>query len=114
MRRSHSIPRRSGQFNKKFELLADDIRDNREKGYTTCLLTENKAQIERLRNIFNSMGERDVPFEAVGVTLHAGFIDHASRYCFYTDHQLFDRYHRSQGPRRDRPQRNLTTRNLMS
>ena len=67
------------QFNKKFELLADDIRDNREKGYTTCLLTENKAQIERLRNIFNSMGERDVPFEAVGVTLHAGFIDHASR-----------------------------------
>lgn len=48
------------QFNKKFELLADDIRDNREKGYTTCLLTENKAQIERLRNIFNSMGERDV------------------------------------------------------
>ena len=84
------------QFNKKFELLADDIRDNREKGYTTCLLTENKAQIERLRNIFNSMGERDVPFEAVGVTLHAGFIDHASRYCFYTDHQLFDRYHRYQ------------------
>lgn len=42
------------------------------------------------------MGERDVPFEAVGVTLHAGFIDHASRYCFYTDHQLFDRYHRYQ------------------
>ncbi len=88
----HTAPQ--PQFNKKFELLADDIRANRERGYTTCLLTENKAQIERLRNIFNSIGERDVSFEAVDVTLHAGFIDHISRHCFYTDHQLFDRYHR--------------------
>lgn len=84
------------QFNKKFELLADDIRIHRSEGYQTCLLTENKAQIERLRNIFNSIGKRDVPFEAVNVTLHSGFIDHVSRNCCYTDHQLFDRYHRYQ------------------
>ena len=84
------------QFNKKFELLADDIRIHRSEGYQTCLLTENKAQIERLRNIFNSIGKRDVPFEAVNVTLHSGFIDHVSRHCCYTDHQLFDRYHRYQ------------------
>lgn len=91
------------QFNKKFELLADDIRIHRSEGYQTCLLTENKAQIERLRNIFNSIGKRDVPFEAVNVTLHSGFIDHVSRHCCYTDHQLFDRYHRYQ-IRGDRPQ----------
>ena len=59
-------------------------------------IQDEKAQIERLRNIFNSIGKRDVPFEAVNVTLHSGFIDHVSRNCCYTDHQLFDRYHRYQ------------------
>ncbi|MDD3108019.1 MAG: transcription-repair coupling factor [Alistipes sp.] len=81
------------QFNKKFELLAEDIRAHREIGYETFLLTENKAQIERLTNVFNSLGQR-VTFSSVPLTLHAGFIDHASQGCFYTDHQLFDRYHR--------------------
>ncbi len=81
-------------FNKKFELLGEDIRTRREMGYTTCLLTENKAQIERLQNIFHSMGERDLSFEPVETTLHQGFIDHTLRRCFYTDHQLFERYQR--------------------
>ncbi|MFQ8804772.1 MAG: hypothetical protein ACLR8Y_06160 [Alistipes indistinctus] len=105
MRRSHSIPSPPAAVQQEVRTAGRRHPRQPRKGYTTCLLTENKAQIERLRNIFNSMGERDVPFEAVGVTLHAGFIDHASRYCFYTDHQLFDRYHRYQirggiGPQR--------------
>lgn len=81
-------------FNKKFELLAEDIHTRQGEGYTTCLLTENKAQIERLRNIFHSMGERNLAFEPVNITLHEGFIDHNLKRCFYTDHQLFDRYQR--------------------
>lgn len=104
MRRSHSIPRRSRQFNKKFELLADDIRDNREKGYTTCLLTENKAQIERLRNIFNSMGERDVPFEAVGVT-RTPVLSTTPRVLFLYRPPAFRPVPPLPDPRRDRPQR---------
>ena len=82
------------QFNKKFELLAEDIQTHREQGYETYFLTENKAQIERLGNIFNSIGEKHVRFGSIPITLHAGFIDHATRKCFYTDHQIFDRYQR--------------------
>ena len=82
------------QFNKKFELLAEDIRANRERGYETCLLSANKAQIERLSNIFNSIGEKNVAFDSVPLTLHAGFIDHAAKRCCYTDHQIFDRHQR--------------------
>ena len=82
------------QFNKKFELLAEDIRANRERGYETCLLSANKAQIERLSNIFNSIGEKNVTFDSVPLTLHAGFIDHAAKRCCYTDHQIFDRHQR--------------------
>lgn len=105
MRRSHSIPRRSRQFNKKFELLADDIRDNREKGYTTCLLTENKAQIERLRNIFNSMGERDVPFEAVGRYAARRFYRPRLAVLFLYRPPAFRPVPPLPDPRRDRPQR---------
>lgn len=82
------------QFNKNFELLAADIKSNELKGYKTYLLTENKAQIERIHNIFNSIGEKEIRFEQIDVTLHEGFIDHVSRSCFYTDHQIFDRFHR--------------------
>lgn len=82
------------RFNKNFELLAEDIRNSALKGYTTYLLTENKLQIERLHHIFNSLGEKNVSFESIPVTLHGGFIDHVSRNCFYTDHQIFERFHR--------------------
>ncbi len=81
-------------FNKKFELLAEDIRLRADEGYTTYLLTENKAQIERLRHIFDSLGERQTHFEPLAITIHEGFIDHTARCCYYTDHQLFERYHR--------------------
>ena len=82
------------EFNKKFDLLADDINANRLRGYSTCLLSDNKAQIERLSNIFNSIGEKNVVFDSVPLALHAGFVDHTSKNCFYTDHQIFDRYQR--------------------
>ncbi len=81
-------------FNKKFEMLAADIQSNTAKGYKTYILSDNKAQIERLDNIFHSIGERNVSFDSVGINLRAGFIDHASKSCFYTDHQIFDRFFR--------------------
>ncbi len=81
-------------FNKNFEILASDISEGASKGYKTYILTENKIQLERLENIFANIGRQSVAFDSVPVTIHAGFTDNNLRANFYTDHQLFDRYHR--------------------
>ncbi len=82
------------KFNKKFDILADDMEDSALKGYKTYILSESKAQIERLDNIFHQMGRRNIEFEAIPVTLHEGFVDNGLKMCLYTDHQIFDRYRR--------------------
>ena len=82
------------KFNKNFELLADDLASLNEQGYRTCILSQNKAQIERLQNIFHQLGRGGVTFQPLSLTLHEGFIDHTLRLACYTDHQLFDRYQR--------------------
>ena len=81
-------------FNRNFEMLADDIRWNNERGYTTTILSHNKAQIERLTNIFHQVGRRNIEFRSEDIVLHEGFVDNALKVCIYTDHQIFDRYHR--------------------
>ena len=82
------------KFNRNFEILADDLSDAAIKGYKSYILSENKAQIERLDNIFHQMGRRNVTFDTVPLTLHEGFVDHDLKLCLYTDHQIFDRYRR--------------------
>ena len=79
-------------FNKNFELLADTIMENNERGYTTCLLSENEAQVERLHNIFDSITKKHIEFDYIPVALHEGFVDHSAKICCYTDHQIFERY----------------------
>ena len=81
-------------FNRNFEMLADDIRWNNERGYTTSILSHNKAQMERLNNIFHQIGRKEVSFRAEDVVLHEGFIDNDTKVCVYTDHNIFDRYQR--------------------
>ena len=81
-------------FNRNFEMLADDIRWNTERGYTTTILSHNKAQIERLENIFHQVGRREVSFRSEDIVLHEGFVDNRLKVCIYTDHQIFDRYQR--------------------
>ncbi|MCD8073207.1 MAG: transcription-repair coupling factor [Alistipes sp.] len=81
-------------FNKQFELLAEDIERNTAEGYTVYIMSENKAQIERLENIFNSIEKKGVTFRPLAITLHEGFASRQMKACFYTDHQIFDRYHR--------------------
>ena len=81
-------------FNRNFEMLADDIRWNNERGYTTSILSHNKAQMERLNNIFHQIGRHEVSFRAEDVVLHEGFIDNNLKVCVYTDHNIFDRYQR--------------------
>ena len=82
------------KFNRNFELLADDIRWNSQRGYTTYILSHNKAQIERLDNIFHQAGRRSVEFSSVDMVLHEGFVDNSLKLCLYPDHQIFDRYQR--------------------
>ncbi len=82
------------KFNKNFEMLADDLADAAIRGYKSYILTDNRAQIERLDNIFHQLGRRDITFEALPLTLHDGFIDHTLKIQLYADHRIFDRYRR--------------------
>ncbi len=81
-------------FNRNFGLLADDLIARGEQGFTAYILSENKAQIERLTNIFRQTGYGAVGFAPLAITLHEGFVAPRIRVCCYTDHQIFDRYHR--------------------
>ena len=82
------------KFNKNFEMLADDMIRNALRGYDTYILSENKAQVERLENIFHQIGRGQAVVRSLSTTLHAGFVDNDLKLCLYTDHQIFDRYQR--------------------
>lgn len=82
------------KFNKNFEMLADDMIRNALRGYNTYILSENKAQVERLENIFHQIGRGQAVVRSLSVTLHEGFVDNDLKLCLYTDHQIFDRYQR--------------------
>ncbi|MEE1098743.1 MAG: transcription-repair coupling factor, partial [Alistipes sp.] len=82
------------KFNKNFEMLADELQRLAELGYECRILSENKAQMERLENIFHQIGRGQVAIKPLSITLHEGFIDHNLKLALYTDHQIFDRYQR--------------------
>ena len=82
------------KFNKNFEMLADDMIRNALRGYDTYILSENKAQVERLENIFHQIGRGQAAVRSLSTTLHEGFVDNDLKLCLYTDHQIFDRYQR--------------------
>lgn len=81
-------------FNKNFEVLALRLQKNSKNGYKNVIATDNKVQVERLENIFYSLGYKDKMFVNLPVTLHEGYSDDLSMMCVYTDHQIFERYHR--------------------
>ncbi len=80
-------------FSKNFRLLAETLYDNSEKGFTNYIFSENEKQFERLKEIFNEI-HGPVHFIPVLSGLHQGFTDHDLKICCYTDHQIFERYHR--------------------
>ncbi len=80
-------------FNKKFELLTLNLKENTLKGYTNYILSENEGQIERLRAIFAEI-DPEVAFEDIRTTIHEGFTDEDLKISVYTDHQIFERYHK--------------------
>lgn len=80
-------------FNKNFDLLLDNLRSNEKTGYTNIILSGVPKQIERIYAIFEDIG-KDVHFNPITTAIHEGFVDHDLKIACYTDHQIFDRYHR--------------------
>jgi len=88
-----TIPQPS--FQKNFELLAEDLMLKQDAGYNIYILSDNQKQIDRILSIFEDIHTK-VRINPLLTTLHEGFIDQNSKICMYTDHQIFDRYHRYQ------------------
>ena len=80
-------------FHKNFDMLAENLIDYQNFGFTNYILSGNVSQTDRLKAIFDDKG-LEVNFRPVNFTLHEGFIDHDRKICCYTDHQIFERYHR--------------------
>ncbi|MEP0674419.1 MAG: DEAD/DEAH box helicase, partial [Nonlabens ulvanivorans] len=80
-------------FNKQFDLLVENLKENEENGYTSYLFCGTAQQAKRFKDIFDDMGAQ-VQYETVVMTLFKGFIDHNLKIACYTDHQIFDRYHK--------------------
>ena len=80
-------------FNKNFELLTEDIRKRLEEGFRVRIYGEKKSQLERLQSILSQNGGIMPEFVA-GKNIHNGFIDNENKVCCYSDHEIFDRFHR--------------------
>ena len=80
-------------FNKNFELLTGKLLSNNAEGYETYIISESESQIERLREIFAEINP-EAHFNSLLLNLHSGFTDHDLKISVFTDHQIFDRYHK--------------------
>ena len=83
-------------FHKNFELVTNAFEQLLSDGYTLNIFADNDKQIRRLEEIFdaNRKGSTLVVFNPVSIAIHEGFTDRESKQCYFTDHQLFDRYHK--------------------
>ena len=86
-------------FNKNFTLLSKNLQQNTELKIKNVILADSSKQSERLYSIFDDLEKKNpadnkVEFTVIPLSLHEGFIDHELKIACYTDHQIFDRYHR--------------------
>ena len=102
-------------FHKQFDILTDDLKRHIEEGYKVFILAEQQKQLDRLEAIFDSINSGDAAlnssegtlnsskgafnyaggmFIGINATLHEGFVDKGLKICCYTDHQIFERFHR--------------------
>ncbi len=80
-------------FNKKFDLLIANLADNHSKGYENYIFCATEQQAQRFHDIFEEV-EQEVHYRTVVLPLYQGFIDDTLKLVCYTDHQIFERYHR--------------------
>ncbi len=80
-------------FNKQFDLIIKNFNGNTKNGFQNFLFCDNKKQVQRFQDIFNDL-DADVQYKAMVFPLYQGFIDAGSKIVCYTDHQIFERYHK--------------------
>ena len=80
-------------FHKNFDMVSSSLNDFIQRGYKIYICSDSSKQTDRLRDIFKERGD-NIVFEPVDRTLHEGFVDHTMRLCIFTDHQIFDRFHK--------------------
>ena len=91
----HTLPQ--PLFHKNFDLVKQEFLRLQGEGYRINIFADSEKQIERLRDIFSSMSVEEfeqIRFEPVNKAIHEGFVDEDLKQCFFTDHQLFDRFHK--------------------
>ncbi len=85
-------------FHKNFELLSEELLRLKSEGYSINISSDSDKQIKRLKDIFDSLADgvewKQIAFNAVKGAIHEGFIDNHSKQCYFTDHQIFDRFHK--------------------
>ena len=85
--------RQQPAFNRRFELLISDLKSWLAKGFELFIFAENPRQLERLHSIFADL-KAELPFTPVALAIHEGFIEEDLKLVCYTDHQIFQRYHK--------------------
>ena len=80
-------------FNKQFDLLIENLNASHDKGYTNYIACVSEQQAKRFHDIFEDV-EQDVHYKTIVLSLFQGFIDHDNKITCYTDHQIFERYHK--------------------
>ncbi len=80
-------------FNRQFDLLIKDLKGHEAAGYSIYIFAEQAKQLERLHSIFTDLNT-EINFTPVATAIHEGFIDHDIKAVCYTDHQIFQRYHK--------------------
>ncbi len=98
-------------FHQNFDLLADNLAANRTAGLTTVICADNEKQLDRLRNIFEEVSP-GTEFHDLHLSLRQGFIDRIVQLACYTDHQLFERFHRYKVKKKYSKSKALTLREL--
>lgn len=84
---------RQPAFNRQFKLLIENLKDYERKKYGIYIFSENPKQLERLHSIFVDQ-QIEIPFVPVPISIHEGFVDHDLQIVCYTDHEIFQRYHK--------------------
>lgn len=80
-------------FNKQFDLLIENLNNNHRDGYANYISCVSEQQAKRFKDIFEDV-EEEVHYKTIVASLYSGFIDHENRIACYTDHQIFERYHK--------------------
>lgn len=101
------------RFSKNFNLLAEDLHRHQHDGYTLFIASDIPKQVERLEEIFEEL-DPAIAFKPLAFALRNGFIDHHTKSLCYTDHQIFERFHRYRTRERFSKAKALTLRDLQA